>query len=205
MCLACCSRTVVYMLQCRCMAHKGMMPVHACGRPRSYDIVMHQSQAPNARLHTSVCAGASLAAAHSGKDGAHEGCGHSLIAHESRRWSDGHRNSVAAAKAVGVHIGPPVSRQEQQQQAQQQAQQEGRRLLQSSNGTLPIRIWVEFQGLSSLTSTQQTQLRDTVNIALGVLQKYLRVSHARVLLDHWHSPLLWQLLHEHGLALPCAG
>jgi hypothetical protein len=41
--------------------------------------------------------------------------------------------------------------------------------------TLPIRIWVEYQGVNALSASERTKLVETVNITLGVLHKYLRV------------------------------
>lgn len=41
--------------------------------------------------------------------------------------------------------------------------------------TRPIRIWVEYQATRSLDADVNQKLKDTVNVALGVLQKYFRV------------------------------
>jgi hypothetical protein len=48
------------------------------------------------------------------------------------------------------------------------------RMLQAS-GTVPIRVWVEYQGTSSLPEEGKQRLYDTVNVALGVLQKFFKV------------------------------
>lgn len=51
------------------------------------------------------------------------------------------------------------------------------RMLQAS-GTVPIRVWVEYQGTSSLSEEGKQRLYDTVNVALGVLQKFFKVGNA---------------------------
>ncbi|KAF8060553.1 Invadolysin [Scenedesmus sp. PABB004] len=40
---------------------------------------------------------------------------------------------------------------------------------------VPIRIWVEYQGLGALSADGKRHLQNTVNIALGVLQKFFKV------------------------------
>jgi hypothetical protein len=73
----------------------------------------------------------------------------------------------------------PGQQQQQQQQpaaeATADAQLSGARKLQQASGTVPIRIWVEYQGIDQLGATTRQQLLDTVNVALGVLKKYFRV------------------------------
>jgi hypothetical protein len=51
-----------------------------------------------------------------------------------------------------------------------------RMLQQAAPGTVPIRVWVEYQGTGALNGDGLQRLYDTVNIALGVLQKFYRVS-----------------------------
>lgn len=45
----------------------------------------------------------------------------------------------------------------------------------AASNTVPIRVWVEYQGTNSLSQEGKQRLYDTVNIALGVLQKFFKV------------------------------
>jgi hypothetical protein len=56
----------------------------------------------------------------------------------------------------------------------------------AASQSVPIRIWVEYQGLSRLQQDLQNDLRNTVNVALGVLAKYFRVSSILSQGD-WHA------------------
>jgi len=49
----------------------------------------------------------------------------------------------------------------------------------AATNSVPIRIWVEYQGLSRLQQDLQKDLLNTVNIALGVLAKYFKVRKPR--------------------------
>jgi hypothetical protein len=42
--------------------------------------------------------------------------------------------------------------------------------------TVPIRIWVEYQGIDSLSADGKQHLQNVVKISLGVLQKFYKVS-----------------------------
>lgn len=41
--------------------------------------------------------------------------------------------------------------------------------------TVPIRIWVEYQGIDSLSADGKQHLQNVVKISLGVLQKFYKV------------------------------
>jgi hypothetical protein len=45
----------------------------------------------------------------------------------------------------------------------------------AASGTVPIRVWVEYQGIDTLSADGKQRLYDTVNIALGVFQKFFKV------------------------------
>eukprot|EP00878_Enallax_costatus_P007236 GHUV01007582.1.p1 GENE.GHUV01007582.1~~GHUV01007582.1.p1 ORF type:complete len:635 (+),score=97.10 GHUV01007582.1:1-1905(+) len=102
----------------------------------------------------------------------HQGCGHSLVAEEAKRWSQLHRQQqqhIQQRAAVQANVSSSSS-------AESDLPRDGRptpRLL--AETTVPIRIWVEYQGVDSLASAGKQQLRNTVNIALGVLQKFYKV------------------------------
>lgn len=102
----------------------------------------------------------------------HQGCGHSRVAGEAKRWSQLHRQQqqlIQQRTAVQSNATDAIS-------LDTDLPREGRptpRLLAES--TVPIRIWVEYQGIDALATAGKEQLRDTVNIALGVLQKFYKV------------------------------
>jgi hypothetical protein len=115
----------------------------------------------------------------------HKKCGHSLVANEAKRWSQLHRQhrqlleqqaaagllqpqAVQLATAVddsfgsyhnssNGHHGGPVPW-----------------LLQATS-TVPIRVWVDYQGINGLSEDGKQRLYDTVNVALGALQKFFKV------------------------------
>jgi hypothetical protein len=125
------------------------------------------------------------------------------VAEESRRWSEGHsrwREAQAAAEAAAAAeveylapvvtlaapdgssgaAPPPQQPKPPQQPAQQQPQAGGApghappRRLAEAGPQRPIRIFVEYQ-YTDMDPEVKTKLQDTVSVALGVLQKYLRV------------------------------
>lgn len=126
----------------------------------------------------------------------HTGCGHTLVAGEARRWSQLHRqhrqlleqqaeagiaaqtlDAGAAAGAAappqgsaGAHAGTAHSSSTSSTNSSRPAP----RML-AASGTVPIRVWVEYQGIDSLAADGKQRLYDTVNIALGVLQKFYKV------------------------------
>ena len=125
----------------------------------------------------------------------HEGCGHRRVALESRKWSEWH--TQAKEQQDGAVARP--SQQDEDglipQSAGEQAaaaankdslsnlgvrDNDGQRHLlaevPAATNSVPIRIWVEYQGLSRLQQDLQKDLLNTVNIALGVLAKYFKVS-----------------------------
>jgi len=115
----------------------------------------------------------------------HTGCGHSLVAEEAKRWSQlhrGHRQLLEQQAEAGV-LGaeeeqPPMAAGSSSGVATNSSSgQYGRpvpRML-AASGTVPIRVWVEYQGVDSLSADGKQRLYDTVNIALGVLQKFYKV------------------------------
>jgi len=114
--------------------------------------------------------------AHGGDHEHHPGCGHKRVALETRRWSQLHRENKQQLALLSK--APQQPGQQQQQPAAEataDAQSSGIRQLQQASGTVPIRIWVEYQGIDQLAATTRQQLLDTVNVALGVLKKYFMV------------------------------
>jgi hypothetical protein len=112
----------------------------------------------------------------------HTGCGHSLVAGESKRWSQlhrQHRQLVEQRTAAGLedaaapHLHAFSSRQYSDSTNSSDRHVQPRML--AAAGTVPIRVWVEYQGINSLADDGKQRLYDTVNIALGVLQKFLKV------------------------------
>ncbi|GBF91572.1 leishmanolysin-like peptidase [Raphidocelis subcapitata] len=93
-------------------------------------------------------------------------CGHALASAEHRRWSDGHRRARAAeaarSPAAAARHAPP------------------RQLAETApaGAPRPLRVWVEYQATETLEPELNQKLRDTVNVALGVLQKYFRARRA---------------------------
>jgi hypothetical protein len=113
----------------------------------------------------------------------HEGCGHSLVADEARRWSQLHRQQQQLLQAqqsrAAEAVAPADSRFGAAEVATQQhsSSSSGRptpRLL-AATETVPIRIWVEYQGIDSLSADGKQHLQDVVKISLGVLQKFYKV------------------------------
>lgn len=112
----------------------------------------------------------------------HEGCGHSLVAGEAKRWSQLHRQhrqlleqqaeaGLLDAAQTQLHGAAGSSLSSASNSS------DGRpvpRML-AASGTVPIRVWVEYQGIDSLSAEGKQRLYDTVNIALGVFQKFFKV------------------------------
>lgn len=114
----------------------------------------------------------------------HEGCGHSFVAGEAKRWSQLHRQhrqlleqqaEAGLLDAVGTQLHGAAG--SSLGVASNTSEQHGRpvpRML-AASGTVPIRVWVEYQGIDSLSADGKQRLYDTVNIALGVFQKFFKV------------------------------
>ena len=95
---------------------------------------------------------------------------------ESRFWSSGHsrwRDARRAAEAAGGAAADAelARRRRLQQQQQQGADAKG----DAAPAKRPLRVWVEYQAVDSLDADVRAKLRDTVSVALGVLQKYFSV------------------------------
>lgn len=128
----------------------------------------------------------------------HEGCGHSRVAHHSKRWAELHSESVRQARALGVELGPPpggsypiealghhslhtlpaasmASAGDGAVSSRALLADGASKATNSSKTGIPIRIWVEYQGIDGLPEADKKKLKDTVNVGLGVLQKYLMV------------------------------
>lgn len=180
--------------------------------------------------HVSAC-NAGLSVAHEQQ---HHSCGHSRVRETARKFSNKYDESVAAAKAIGLSL-PLGSLPQRQLSAISHAsdsaaesaasaasvasvavaadvdssssRSRSRRLAQDgAGGNIPIRIWAEYQGSSGLDADLQKKLRDTVNVAMGVLQKYLKVSlhvehNTWLLIDLYKVILLTTVLH---FSSPCA-
>lgn len=154
--------------------------------------------AASAHLHAGHAHAPAEAAAAADRVIPHAGCGHSRVSEQSRFWSELHRESLSRARELGVQIGPRAGGSfgaggGEQGSSWQDGDGDGsssagwqsplslgaRGLLQADRAapgaTLPIRIWVEYQGSDSLPVKEQQKLTSTVNITLGVLHKYLRV------------------------------
>lgn len=108
------------------------------------------------------------------------------MAEEAKRWSQlhrGHRQLLeqqAEAGVLGAAEGQPLTAAGNSSGFANNSSsgQYGRpvpRML-AASGTVPIRVWVEYQGIDSLSADGKQRLYDTVNIALGVLQKFYKVS-----------------------------
>jgi hypothetical protein len=120
----------------------------------------------------------------------HEGCGHSLVADEARRWSQLHRQqqqqllqaqqSRSAPAAAPADTSSGASEVAAQQQSNSSSGRPTPRLL-AATETVPIRIWVEYQGIDSLSADGKQHLQDVVKISLGVLQKFYKVGSCSVL------------------------
>lgn len=122
----------------------------------------------------------------------HAGCGHTLVAGEAKRWSELHRQHrqlldkqaeagivlqeqpVPAAAAAPEDVDSFADSSSSFASSNTSARPVPR-MLAASSGTVPIRVWVEYQGISSLSEDGKQRLYDTVNIALGVLQKFFKV------------------------------
>ncbi|KIZ07138.1 leishmanolysin-like peptidase [Monoraphidium neglectum] len=125
-------------------------------------------------------------------------CGHQLVSEESHRWSEAHSRWRAAQEAASKDTGPdaasalepaPTAAADADADADAGADADAdtasaspprgvtpRALAEKvSPGSGPLRIWVEYQGITNLEQEVAQKLRDTINIALGVLQKYFRV------------------------------
>jgi hypothetical protein len=97
------------------------------------------------------------------------------VAEEAKRWANLHRqhqqllqNQAAEAAAGNLDSSATAI-------FQAGGRPEARRLIEEAGATVPIRIWVEYQGVKDLSAEGQQKLYDTVNIALGVLQKFYKV------------------------------
>jgi hypothetical protein len=115
----------------------------------------------------------------------HKGCGHSMVADEARRWSQlhrQHRQLLEQQAAAGMHQPEAVQLATAAYDSAGSPHNSSSghhggpvpRLLQATS-TVPIRVWVEYQGITGLSEDGKQRLYDTVNIALGVLQKFFKV------------------------------
>lgn len=108
---------------------------------------------------------------------AHQGCGHSLVADESRHWSQLHRQQLQLLQARAEAAAAAATSSDEAVSSQQQQLSRSRPLprLLAAAETVPIRIWVEYQDISSLSADGKQRLFGTVNIAKGVFQKFYKV------------------------------
>lgn len=107
------------------------------------------------------------------------------MADEAKRWSQLHRQhrQLLEQQAAAGLLQPAVVQLDTAAESSiggsnnSISEQHGRpvpRLLQQS-GSVPIRVWVEYQGINQLNDEGKQRLYDTVNVALGVLQKFFKV------------------------------
>jgi hypothetical protein len=105
------------------------------------------------------------------------------VADEARRWSQLHRQQQQLLQAQQLRSGPPAPPADTgagaaevatQQQSSSSSGRPTPRLL-AATETVPIRIWVEYQGIDSLSADGKQHLQDVVKISLGVLQKFYKV------------------------------
>jgi hypothetical protein len=109
-------------------------------------------------------------------------CGHSRVAHISRRLSELHSEQQERdrrRRRSRALLEEPPSPPTDDDAPWLVPSNSTRRRLQQDDATnqkqLPIRIWVEYQGVGELSDAQRDKLTRTVGLALGVLRKYLAV------------------------------
>jgi hypothetical protein len=115
----------------------------------------------------------------------HMPCGHSRVAHISRRLSELHseqqqrdRRRRRSRSLLEAAAPPGNATDDGALLVASSTSRRRRRLHQDppqSAEKLPIRIWVEYQGLGELSDAQRDKLTRTVGLSLGVLRKYLAV------------------------------